>query len=63
MSSPQRKNGCGSSLTNCEFAACEKRTLGNFGVPLLEWAVEQLQTAGSLTNLLKFRLAKRKPPP
>ena len=35
-----------------EYAAKERRTLGNLGELLMEWASEQLKTAGSTTKLL-----------
>lgn len=41
------------------YAAAERRTLGNFGSVLLEWAFEQLKTAGSTERLLKFALKPR----
>ena len=34
-----------------EFAAKERRTLGNLGEILLEWAFEQLKAAGSTERL------------
>jgi len=34
-----------------EIAARERRTLGNLGEILVEWAVEQLRKAGSATKL------------
>jgi len=37
-----------------EFAAREKRKLGNLGELILEWAFEQLKIAGSTERLLKF---------
>jgi hypothetical protein len=36
-----------------KYAAAEKRTLGNFGAVILEWAFEQLKLAGSTERLLK----------
>lgn len=39
-----------------EFAAREKRKLGNVGEVLLEWALEQLKAAGSIDRLLKYRI-------
>jgi hypothetical protein len=47
-----------------QFAARERRTLGNFGELLIEWAFEQLKAAGSTERLLKFALKPRhtKPP-
>jgi hypothetical protein len=43
-----------------EFATKERRSLGNMGAALLEWAFEQLKTARSLERLLKFQLAAKK---
>jgi len=42
-----------------EFAAKERRKLGNLGELILEWAFEQLKTAGSVDRLLKYQLGKR----
>jgi hypothetical protein len=39
-----------------EFAAREKRKLGNIGEVLLEWSFEQLKAAGSIDRLLKYRI-------
>lgn len=39
-----------------EFAAREKRKLGNVGEVLLEWGLEQLRTAGSIDQLLKHKI-------
>jgi hypothetical protein len=39
-----------------EFADKERRKLGNVGEVLLEWAWAQLQAAGSIDRLLKFKL-------
>jgi len=39
-----------------EFAAREKRSLGNIGAILLEWAFEQLKAAGSTERLLKYKV-------
>lgn len=36
-----------------EFAAREKRALGNLGVLLVEWGFEQLKVAGSTDRLLQ----------
>jgi hypothetical protein len=36
-----------------ELATRERRTLGNLGYLLIEWAAEQLQAAGSTTKLLR----------
>jgi hypothetical protein len=41
-----------------EFAARERRKLGNVGEVLLEWAFEQLKVAGSTERLLKFKINK-----
>ena len=37
-----------------EFAARERRTLGNVGELLLEWALEQLKSAGTMERLLRM---------
>jgi hypothetical protein len=42
-----------------EFADKERRTLGNVGEALLEWAWEQLQAAGSIDRLLKFKIRSK----
>ena len=39
-----------------EFAARERRKLGNVGEVLLEWGFEQLKAAGSIDRLLKYRI-------
>jgi hypothetical protein len=39
-----------------EFAAREKRKLGNVGEVILEWGFEQLKAAGSIDRLLKFKI-------
>ena len=39
-----------------EFAAREKRKLGNIGEVILEWGFEQLKAAGSIDRLLKYRI-------
>jgi hypothetical protein len=39
-----------------QFAARERRTLGNIGELILEWAFEQLKAAGSTERLLKFKI-------
>lgn len=51
------------------YAAREKRTLGNIGELILEWAFEQLKAAGSTERLLRFKiplpdaaLRRREPP-
>ena len=45
-----------------EYAAREKRKLGNVGEVLLEWACEQLRTAGSIDRLLKYRIEPSREP-
>lgn len=40
------------------YAAAEKRTLGNLGAVILEWALEQLRTAGSTERLLKVAISQ-----
>ena len=42
-----------------EFAAREKRALGNIGEVLLEWSFKQLQAAGSTEQLLKYGIRRR----
>jgi hypothetical protein len=39
-----------------QFAAREKRKLGNIGEVLLEWAFEQLKVVGSTERLLKYKI-------
>jgi hypothetical protein len=39
-----------------KYAGAEKRTLGNFGAVILEWAFEQLKAAGSTERLLKYKI-------
>ncbi len=39
-----------------EFAAHERRTLGNLGEVILEWGFEQLKTAGSTQRLLQYKI-------
>jgi hypothetical protein len=39
-----------------EFAAREKRKLGNIGEVILEWGFEQLKAAGSTERLLKYKI-------
>jgi hypothetical protein len=39
-----------------EFAAREKRSLGNLGALLLEWGLKQLKIAKSSERLLKCRV-------
>jgi len=38
------------------YAEKERRTLGNFGAVILEWAFEQLKAAGSTERLLKYKI-------
>lgn len=42
-----------------EFAAREKRKLGNLGELILEWAFEQLKAVGSTERLLKYKIPLR----
>jgi hypothetical protein len=42
-----------------EFAYKERRKLGNVGGTLLGWARAQLQVAGSIDRLLKFRIRSK----
>jgi hypothetical protein len=42
-----------------EFAAREKRKLGNLGELILEWAFEQLKAVGSTEQLLKYKIPVR----
>ena len=42
-----------------EFADKERRKLGNVGEVLLEWAWAQLQAAGSIDRLLKFKIRSK----
>ena len=39
-----------------KYAAKERRSLGNFGAVILEWAFEQLKVAGSTDRLLKYKI-------
>jgi hypothetical protein len=39
-----------------EFAARERRKLGNIAEVILEWGFEQLKTAGTTARLLKYKL-------
>ncbi len=39
-----------------QFAARERRKLGNITELILEWAFEQLKTAGSTDRLLKHKI-------
>ena len=45
-----------------EFAAREKRSLGNVGAVLLEWGFEQLKASGSIDRLLKYKVRTPKQP-
>ena len=42
-----------------QFAAREKRKLGNIGEVILEWAFEQLTAVGSTERLLKYKIPLR----
>jgi hypothetical protein len=42
------------------FADRERRSLGNLGATLLEWAFEQLRAAGTIEQLLKVHLTSKK---
>jgi len=42
-----------------EFADKERRKLGNVGEVLFEWAWAQLQAAGSIDRLLKFKIRSK----
>ncbi len=44
-----------------EFAAREKRKLGNIGELILEWGFEQLKAAGSTERLLKYKIRPSAP--
>ena len=39
-----------------EFAARERRKLGNVAEVILEWRFEQLKAAGSIDRLLKYKI-------
>ena len=41
-----------------KYAAKERRSLGNFGAVILEWAFEQLKAAGSTERLLKYKIRR-----
>jgi hypothetical protein len=41
-----------------QFAARERRTLGNVGELLMEWGFEQLKIAGSTDRLLKYSIRR-----
>lgn len=38
------------------FATRERRTLGNLGELIVEWAFEQLKAAGSTERLLQYKI-------
>ena len=42
-----------------EIAARERRKLGNVGMVLLEWGMEQLKAAGSIDRLLKYKIKRK----
>ena len=42
-----------------QFAARERRKLGNIGEVILEWAFEQLTAVGSTERLLKYKIPLR----
>jgi hypothetical protein len=44
-----------------EFAARERRKLGNITELILEWAFEQLKVAGSTERLLKYKVRPSRP--
>jgi hypothetical protein len=46
-----------------EFAAREKRTLGNIGELLLEWGFDQLKSTVSTERLLKYKIRPSGPHP
>lgn len=43
-----------------QYAAREKRKLGNLGELLVEWGFEQLKIVGSTERLLKFKIRPTK---
>lgn len=43
-----------------QFAERERRSLGNMGATLLEWAFEQLKVAGTVDRLLRVELASKR---
>lgn len=45
-----------------EFAAKERRTLGNLGEILLDWAFEQLKAAGSTEQLFHREMPRPRDP-
>jgi len=42
-----------------EFAAREKRKLGNVSEVILEWGFEQLKAVGSIDRLLRYKVQPR----
>jgi len=46
-----------------QYAAREKRTLGNIGELIVEWGFEQLKIAGSTERLLKHKISLSEEPP
>lgn len=44
-----------------EFAARERRKLGNVSEVILEWGFEQLKAAGSIDRLLKYKIRPSAP--
>ena len=42
-----------------EFAARERRTLGNVGEVLVEWSFERVKEAGTIERLLKFKIRRK----
>ena len=46
-----------------QYAAREKRTLGNIGELIVEWGFEQLKIAGSTERLLKQKISLPEEPP
>jgi len=46
-----------------DFAARDKRSLGNLGEVLLEWSFQQLQVVGSTERLLKYKIRPPIPHP
>jgi hypothetical protein len=46
-----------------EFAARERRKLGNIAELILEWGFEQLKNAGSIEKLMKYRIRRKTAPP
>ena len=46
-----------------EFAARERRKLGNVAEVILEWGFEQLKASGSIDRLLKYKIRPSTPHP